>query len=67
MLNNDWIVSNSAGMFSNEWGPCGEVIVAEVLAARGQLVVDEGGEHLFQLQEEPFSWLVAVGIHGKSN
>ena len=40
-----------------------EVIVAEVLAAWGQLVVLELWQPLFQLHEEPFAGLVAIGIH----
>ena len=39
------------------------VVVAEVLAAGRQLVVHQGGQHLAQLQEEPFARRVAVGVH----
>lgn len=43
----------------------GEVVVAEVLARWWQLVVDEGGEELFQLEEEALAGRVAVGVHAK--
>ena len=43
-------------------GEC-EVIVAEVLAAWWQLVVDQRRQHLFQLQEEPFARFVAIREH----
>ena len=41
------------------------VVVAEVLAVGWQLVVDERGQHLLQLQEEPFAGGIAVGKHVK--
>ena len=41
----------------------GEVIVAEVLAARGQLMVHELWQHLLQLHEEPLARRIAVGVH----
>ena len=43
------------------------VVVAEVLAAGRQLVMHQGGQHLAQLQEEPFARRVAVGIHVIAN
>ena len=39
------------------------VCLPEVLAALGQLVVLQVGEHLSQLHEEAFAGCVAVGIH----
>ena len=41
----------------------GEIVVREVLAAWGQLVMHQRGQHFLKLQEEPFAGLVAVGIH----
>ena len=41
----------------------GEIVVREVLAARGQLVVHELGQHLLQLHEEPFARRIAVRVH----
>ena len=43
------------------------VVVAEVLAAGRQLVMHQGGQHLAQLQEEPFARRVAVGVHVEGN
>ena len=41
----------------------GEVVVAEILAVGRQLVVDNRGQHLLQLQEETLARGVAVGEH----
>ena len=44
-----------------------EVIVAEILAARRQLVVLELGQHLLQLHEEPLARRIAVaGFYKKA-
>ena len=43
------------------------VVGAEVLAAGRQLVMHQGGQHLAQLQEEPFARRVAVGVHVEGN
>ena len=37
--------------------------LAHILAAHGQLVVLQRGQHLLELHEEAFAWSVAVGIH----
>ena len=39
------------------------IVIAEVLAVRRQLVALERGQHLAQLQEEPFARRVVVGVH----
>ena len=53
----DGLLTDNRGLFS------GEVKVAEVLAAGGQLVVNQRGQQLLQLHEEAFAGLVAVGEH----
>ena len=40
-----------------------QIVLAEILAPNGQLVVLQMGQDLLQLEEEAFAWLVAVGIH----
>ena len=40
-----------------------QVILAEVLASCGQLMVHQRGQLLLQQEEQPFAWLVAVGVH----
>ena len=42
-----------------------DVVVAIVLAVRGQLVVDEIGKNFLELEEKTFAWSVAVGVHVK--
>ena len=44
-------------------GRGGGIVFAEVLHPRRQLVVDQRGQHLLELQEEPLARLVAVGVH----
>ena len=48
-------------------GEASHVVLAEVLAARWQLVVLEVGQQLAQLQEEALAGLVAVGVHVGDN
>ena len=43
------------------------VELAEIFAARWQLVVLERGQHLLQLQEEALAWGVAIGKHVITN
>ena len=50
LLNNNLLLSESC-----------YIIVAEVLAVGGQLVVNQRGQHLPELQEESLAGLVAVG------
>ena len=58
------LLRDKAGLSDNKRGLSdGAIVVAEVLAAGRQLVMYERGQRLFQLQEEPFAGLVAVGIH----
>lgn len=42
---------------------CPQVVVAEILAARWQLMVVELRQVLLKLEEEPLAWLVAIGVH----
>ena len=39
------------------------IVLSEVLAAEGQLVVLQMGQDLLELEEKTFAWLVAVGVH----
>ena len=43
------------------------VKLAEIFAARWQLVVLERGQHLLQLQEEALAGLIALGKHVITN
>ena len=62
--NNPPLWRDKAGLLLNKRGLSdGEIILAEVLATGWQLVVLQRGQQLFQLQEQPFARLVAVGIH----
>ena len=40
-----------------------QIVLAEILAAEGQLVVLQMGQDLLELEEKSFAWLVAVGVH----
>ena len=40
-----------------------QVVVAEVLAAEGELVVHEMGQDVLELEEEALAGRVAVGVH----
>ena len=42
-----------------------QIVLAEILAPNGQLVVLQMGQDLLQLEEEAFAWFVTVGIHVK--
>ena len=44
-----------------------QIILAEILAIRRQLMMHEVGQYLLQLEEESFAWLVAVGEHMETN
>ena len=41
------------------------VELAEIFAARWQLVVLERGQDLLQLKEQTFAWGILVGVHVK--
>ena len=43
------------------------IVIAKVLAAQGQLVVHQRGQHLLKLQEESFARNVTVGVHVERN
>ncbi len=43
------------------------IVLAEVLAAWGKLVMNQGGQDLLELEEEALAGLIAVGIHVKFN
>ena len=45
----------------------GQIVLAEVLAAQGQLMVLQAGQVALQLQEEALARLVAVGVHVEGN
>ena len=40
-----------------------EIILAEILAVGGQLMVYQRGQYLLQLEEQAFAGGVAVGVH----
>ena len=44
-----------------------EIILAEILAVGGQLMVYQRGQDLLQLEEQAFAGGVAVGVHVKGN
>ena len=44
-----------------------EVVVGEILAVGRELVVNQVGENLLELKEEPFTWSIAVGEHPESD
>ena len=44
-----------------------EIVLAEVLAVGRQLVVNERGQHFFQLQEEALAGGIAIGVHVVTN
>ena len=59
---------NKAGLFLTKGTvPIVRKILAEILAAWGQLVMNEQGEYLLQLEEETLAGLIAIGIHVKYN
>ena len=39
------------------------IVIRKIFAAFGQLVVLEGGQQVFQLEEEAFAGFVVVGVH----
>ena len=43
----------------------GQIIVAKVLAAHGQLMAYQIGQYFFQLQEQPLARHIVVGPHVK--
>ena len=44
-------------------GFCREIILAEILASRGQLMMYQIRQDLLQLKEETFAWHVVVRPH----
>ena len=60
---NAGLFTDKEGLFERDFPLRQEVIFTIVLAAWGQLVMHQRGQHLLKLQEEPFARLVAVGIH----
>ena len=47
----------------DSWHESREVKLTEIFATWRQLMMLESGQHLLQLQEEPFARCVAVGVH----
>jgi hypothetical protein len=56
------LLRNKAGLFLRR-----KIVLAEVLAAWGQLVMNEQGEYLLQLEEKTLAGFIAIGIHVKYN
>ena len=60
---NAGLFTDKEGLFERDFPLRQEVIFTIVLAAWGQLVMLQRGQHFLKLQEEPFAGFVAVGVH----
>ena len=67
LLRNNMLLSVNKGTKGSDPFVPFYVELAEIFAARWQLVVLERGQHFFQLQEEALAWGVAIGKHVITN